>query len=736
MCVLWSRGRHPLFKSFRKCRCYTCLANPSNAALLRKPSTKSMLYGFRNCTTLWYSTIIATAATADALYKRKRREELNCLISDAERVLDEGERLRNRADVKGNRIQNGFMPVGLPAFYKQSYPESLERTRENLLQPEHDIGSVMRAIQLGLDTRVNSRHCDPRSMYAPPDPAVNPFATWTPKKLVTTELSIAKLATKLMIQLKETNSEEDTLEPDQKREVETLKRSLHRLNLQLEDIKLKGAFDVEGIERVRYPQYTTTDSHELSISQAIKALNKTLMKILRRDEKRDSSAAPADMIHDVVYALLTSPIAPEIKGYTLMISKLSKAGHFKAVDAIVTAFFESHQRPNEMFVTATLAHYARSGSFNHFNNLVDKIDNKSQGLMLAQPGIRISQHHQDRLREVNGKVRQSITLTPEVFYTMIQGFVTVGHISLAHWIEKRMREYGFEEDLPTLNCFLGSFAKRGQWDQGWEMWRSIQERFFRSPSSESEDNTKTRPLILGGPEHSAYSHALKLCKKCSQPTEFTKIYKEALSRGLPMPSLLLRFEKRVDTPYVTFLRRQACIASHMSKLHECDIQKWSLQLSASRMLLDGISAREIAAAFAEQFQTALDDVWSYETDDTPRAFRYTVGHKESVNLFRPSREALSSRTVWPLVAGDEQGQGKRDDHAELDVPEDSPSESVSKRPKLRFVPSGDAAAPHIRTVQYEGSKDRFPMPDDLSERFEETLDLPMIQGSLAVEAAA
>lgn len=588
------------------CHCISCAA-ATTRAVLRRPvaSPTHWRLQYKHLTTLFYSTIITSAAVADVQAKAKRREQWEKAIAHAEKSLrTQGDNADNGDD---GELDFLLEPSRLPNPTQKNYEggfNAFDRglDSEQLKTLSNEVLSSLESSRFSSPKILESR-VSPHSIYASEfrqsRERGGTQTAWTPKKLVTVELSMAKLATQFLIKAKSSPVGDLGGVNMFNSDIEQLKNTLRELSLKLLDIKSKDAFDLGNTQRLEYPQYM---QNRESSTQDTADLNEALMSLL---QKHANKLMPlGDMMAKLAYNLLVSPAPPNVQTYSILINRLSRLRHFDMASMVWDSLTETHMRVNEVVLADALAHFARSKNSRRFQHVVELIKDERGGLMLARPDIKIGVGA-SRLTRVGEKVHQRIVPDRGMFNVMIAGSLTMDNLSQATTMYKWMRCCGHEADLQLLTAFLKYFTKEADWKRGIAVWHSI--KHLHLPNRPLLDREETAERV-------AFHTALDLCQKFYSKQTAKAIYAEALDRGHTKQSLaekpLAIRSFRGTADQLESIKRKIRIFEERGEIILGDVKHWAMQVLASRILLSGSPLSVIREAFLRHGDNEGWDVWS------------------------------------------------------------------------------------------------------------------------------
>lgn len=661
---------------------YHCVSSLSatTKAILQRPITSPTHWRLRykHLTTLFYSTLITSAAVADANIKGKRRRHWDNAIADAERSLHSAAP-REAPQTRWARQDNDLDSTDEYNFDFNFAvdPPSLEEREQQVRQEyqnasDHDIdGQQLKALseEVLFDLAqqrpipVLSTRVSPHSMYASDFRRTREVGgaqpKWTPKKQVSMELAMARLATTLLIWTKENPEYNPQLEKMGILDVKQLKKRQRDIASEVARLHEMGAYDLGDIQRLEHPQYSLDRENSL---EETRQLNAALMTLLRKHALQKMSLQ--DTMAKIVYNLMISPAPPDVQTFSILINRLSRLGYHEPANAVIHTVLSSHQRVNECLLNDMLAHFVRSENPYGFQRLLERSQGEGKGLNLAHPDIRIGVG-QHRLTQKGDHILQHIELDQVLYRVIISGSLQFGNLKQATSMYKRMRDAGYQGNVQLLTHFLRYFGTRSDWPRGIAVWHSIkgllnlQGRRFREKYVRRE--------------RMAFHEALQLCEKCGSDSHWNAIYNEAQARGHTDESLttapVFEYEFHGKHDAQVSWQRKMRVVQRRGEILLHDIKVWAMQVLAARILLSGAPFEDIKAAFLRHA-----DVPNWE-DWLSRRMQPGIWHR-SIKLERGQATAAEEMQAGSDAAGHGLSENQQRDECALPSSGASDGESI------------------------------------------------------------
>ena len=578
------RSSHAFRKLFRRWRCYTCSINPPQAIIPRRPTTPLRLTPWRKLTTLFYSSIISTVALADVKAKNRRRRQWQEDIAAVERDIQYGQYRTQGLDEES---LNEFTDCKEQDFGERQNDgdEYEEKMRHALADVLRSFGVPLTPVPLGLLGRMGG----PQSIYATKELRSLPVR-WSPKKLITLELSVAKLAVRLWMAIPDLTS----IPSFDAVEMVDLVRMLENINSKLARIPGQDPCNVEESLGVDAPQYIPQSDRD---SPAIWELNSTLRQAAAQCDQGNTSFSV--MLATIIRVLLTTKTPPEVSTMTIILKQLTLRQHYELAKAVCECMLDSHLRLDEIAADAMLDLYITADDKEGFNQFRLKMDGYNDGLGLANPKSRITwQRNKSRLNRYNNKVYQGIEPDFVLWHTLLRGHLHFEQIASSIKTFYRMTKAGIETRLVELNELLYSAVNDSDWFRGMGFWGFIDSQWM--------PGDPTAPLRPHSIHCSAIRNALKLCMRCCRWDEFEALYKRALRHGLT-PSVL-KLEQEVEptssSQYIIRLKRSVRVVTRQAEWWEIMYHRRARVVIGAQMRLAGHPKEYIQHLFRKVDQAA------------------------------------------------------------------------------------------------------------------------------------
>lgn len=581
------------------CRCVSCISRTAVNRPAGAPAKSSS-----RLTILFYSSIISTAAAADSAAKTRRRDQLDAKISELEQELcpdsrriaiahesDDplpGQDITGVLDTSWLHAQRRDGTGRLPMHFGRQITTPLASARLDYghSRPFPDIEVPQHASVTGKEIASGASSSHPRNGQA--------ISSWTNKKLLTVEHSVAKLATRFMLASRRTR----------RRRATRLHSALQDLQWRLDRIKDLSNIDSQAVPNLQYPRYEV-DSTPSTCDHQRSNLNKAISDLCRRAMLGTLSLS--SLLYRISYNLLVSPVAPDIITYTLLITRLDRLGCPDWAEMVIDSLRETHLRPNVVSATAVLDHYARYRKPEDFHRSVLQLQGYYGGPMLARPGNHAHKPGQSILHPSNGKSIQLLELDQRLYHRIISGYEAFGyHKSALEWTHI-MQEAGFRIDLPTLNNRLRHQASRGTWPTGTQIWTEIRRRL-----DTSDDN-----VIRREDTRIAYYWMLRLCRKFGKMDEHDRIQSEGFNQGFSENDLSRLKPQAPQSPYhfdVQRLRRSkvALLGKRAQRIID-EVRSIQVLALASSLSITGGTLSDVKNIFSSHGQEERFNRWLSES---------------------------------------------------------------------------------------------------------------------------
>ena len=564
----WSRSRSNVSNFYRRCRCYTCLSHPHNAILLRRPGANKLAQ-WRKLTTLFYSSLFATAAAADVQAKQSRRQRWDDVIAAAEEEVEEGRKRQRQSDAATLMDAEAEPPT---ACTNAAYGKEVHDPRTALALALHKVNASTVPVPFGLLGRDPGRE----SIYASESMKMKE-SRWTPKKLMLIELAMAKLALRFSMTIPHVDQSGSVVNGRQLRLMPMLKEITHKL----ESAKSYDPLSPDPKARPGLPCYSP-NRRVGSPPHRNQPLDAILLEI-SSDFKCGLCALP-EYLAKLSQNLLACRYPPEASSMTIILNVLSQKKHFELASAVCECIWESKIRPDEICVDAIVNHYIAANDQAGFNYVTRKIDGYHGGLALAREDIRITPHSAQRLRKHNGKTLQLLVKDKILWHSILRGHLHFGQLQSSLRAFYDMTVAGSTVNASEMNSFLGLAVRKENFQLGMDLWRLV------------------RPVNFGTSSHEhdvAIKQVFRLCEACGRLDERSKIQSWLSARGFTSSALM---NSRYPTPLqvsqdVEALRRAVRIIARKTNLENIRFQRRARLVVGTQLRLAGFDKQQVKELF-------------------------------------------------------------------------------------------------------------------------------------------
>ena len=573
MQTIWAR----VAQSRCTCNCSSCLF--SAAAVARRSTTAAAgrRIQFSDVFTVFYSSVLATAAVADSNRKDARREAWDKAIAQAKVELEDLESQQQSRlaalsiSPSEEQITKETMGEHWGDVFKWAYRQREERRSLGFqdwkgipldLLEGLSASEIQRAL---VDGRIARRLSgEPGSAAWDTESHAQILA---PKKLKTLEWSVAKMALRLLSQIPNDGLvSKDGLEPI---EDALLQHSLHTaqdlssaishiderlLELQKHNQTLD---ERETLESPPYPRYKADSVIDVNDPNS---LNATLRAILNAPAKK--GVGKDTILAKVCYNLLMSTTPPNVHTYNMLLVKFCHLEERDLVFTVLTSMRESHVRPNEVTHSTTLKFFTLVENRPAFAKYIRLMEGLDQSLAVAHPGtkrIRITagryrfpEDYKSRTaqfaRGKNGapvsvecdldtprqtKIFEKARMNVEVYGALIHGALQLFGMEQAMQFYRAMICEGWHPNRMILISILRHCCYKEDWPSGVVVWQEMQK-------------------LARGANEKAYVWMLRLCRRCHQQTAFEEVLSEGTRRGL-LPWTVWKLGDQIQTAEVNSL---------------------------------------------------------------------------------------------------------------------------------------------------------------------------------------
>jgi len=590
--------------------------------------------------------------------KTRRRAELDTAIADAQRSLHTDAAREDSQDVSRTRKkyldeESEVGLLGRDEDYLEGVQEELQEDHEeaNSVPPEHqDDPALQRNLRKSIiksltpdPDQAQRRHPQLAESYRVSRTSIYAGIvrrsiierkTWTPKKLATVELSVAKMTVRFALE-----TYKDTPESSPFWDIAGHLDSSFRRNylkslqdLENKEVQLKACdtFDLSNFEHVEYPRY---DEESMLDSTATLRLHSALLSVFRR--LRQGQLPIQEALSRISYNLMSAPCAPSVQTYNILLSRFSRLEETALADIVVDSFHESHIRPNELIIPTIIAHYSRSGNKDGFETFLGVLQGERGGLMLANPRTPTNgvAARAKRIIQRGEKIIQRMTLDPGIFYSIINTHLRFDNGPAAlSWLSI-MRRQNIEPDLPLMVSFLRFELRQVKQNMNRvsATWHEIQRTWL----------TPEKLLELDHVEYkfarNAYFNMLHFYRERALSFAWHNTYAEALSRGFTMQEVLNdKPDHRIPAREKEAVNRMRLCRKILERRYELlkqDLKSFEVHVMAAKIILSGLPMRAVFALFEkhDDANRALYRTWKMARPwlDTKRY--HDISNEESMS---------------------------------------------------------------------------------------------------------
>ena len=437
MRTLWHRAA----QTRSTCKCTLChSATPALSRHTTSANVKRRIR-FNDVFTVFYSSILASAAIADVRWKEAKTKNWHKLIEEARNDLKALGDQQQRRLAAISTPEDSAAPI--PGPVKDTWHETFawaarERDRrkalgfQDLKGPSLDLLeglSTPEIEELVLDkyiARLNSK--DGKHLWDTTDAS----RKLSIKKVKTLEWSIRKLAHQLILSCVEKHE-------SPKRDggvLEVSSPSRHyfagmdsdQLKTKLDQCAQRLSFLARHSSNPEYwyrfkspkaPIYSCWPDVRRERADSLNIKLHTIFKYFRGHTMEKDT-----LVASICSALLTSYVPPDVYTYNLLIAGLTKLKQMDDVKAVIASMYECHIRPNEVTLCALLHYYTITDNSIAFLRLLGKMEGRSGGLSVANAATEINQVLRDRYqpRRASPKKRVTISEGEEDYYYEIEGY--------------------------------------------------------------------------------------------------------------------------------------------------------------------------------------------------------------------------------------------------------------------------------------------------------------------------
>ena len=423
------------------CNCSLCYS--ATPALSRRTTFASVKrrIRFNDVFTVFYSSILASAAIADVGWKEAKTKNWQKLIEEARndlRALEDQQQERLAAVSTLGDIAAPIQRSAKDTWYETFAWAAQEMDRRKALGFEHLKGPSLGLLE-GLSTpeieellldkyiaRLNSK--DGKHLWDTTDAR----RKLSIKKIKTLEWSIRKLAHRLILssldEQESPQSDRAALEVHSSPRQHFVGMDRDQLKTKLEQCTQRLRFlarhssNTEYWYRFESPKAPTYSCWSDVGPERGDSLNDKLYEIF---ESSCSHAIGKDeLVASICSAILTSYVPPDVHTYNLLIVRLTRLKQMDHVKAVIASMYECHIRPNEVTLYALLRYYTKTNNSIAFLRLLGKMEGHSGGLSVASAATEINPVLAERYQQHRRFQMNPIPISEEEedYYYEIEGY--------------------------------------------------------------------------------------------------------------------------------------------------------------------------------------------------------------------------------------------------------------------------------------------------------------------------
>ncbi|KAI5203974.1 hypothetical protein E4T39_03942 [Aureobasidium subglaciale] len=563
MQALWSR----IAQTGLGCHCPSCvsagasgIARRTGNAAGRRPVRWAL------SSTFVYSGIFAAAATTDAGFKQKRREQWDRAIADIKHDLDQPALETPEVEHKPDQAKKEDEET---VRWKPLFDELQQAILEG---PQFGEGPVWPA-NTGAGLK---RGClPPTSIYAGTLSRRRARdSRWSTKKTRTSELAVDKLILRTLLHLESlgsrkhiTNAVSDSCLGLFGASTSHLKALLLFTTEQHNEAYNFPDPNAHPDDLPRQHKYGVTYKQDEAgeFHGIAEELDSALAQLFKKTKSGQLSYH--DLIAKIAYNLYISPVAPSLDCWNTLLCGFMDCEDAHMANLTIHAIRNANVRRNEITLKETLKYYIMVNSRPGFSKFVDRMRGLRGGLSLAKPGIWVTDLGRPRLMvdEVTKKVYQKPYPNPGVFEVLIQGVLHFVGFDAALRVCKDMGNNGWGLSTRGLTSLLDDRARNADYEAGCQIWDLIK-------SLQKESYMARQPEKLFA---QTYSAMLRLCSACNQMTRFEEILREARAAKYAHQELLdlFRHETHAEPGIRQLARPQVSIQDLVYSVRQEDFQR-------------------------------------------------------------------------------------------------------------------------------------------------------------------
>ena len=582
MQTLWTRAA----QSTCICKCAFCR---STTALSRTTTSSALKrrIRFRDIFTVFYSTVLTSAAVADTYRKDARRKEWERAIQAAkEEVAAIEEQQRRRIASLSLGFGESFEATPptkktwlIENTWDKVFQSATNKSKERKLLGFQDLVGPPLCTLRGLSTdEIRQILSDPaiiRLNNGTSDANFNP-AIWSRpsrlrpyglKQVKRAEWSVRKLAYQFLLSCEE-NFSQRQVEADQQNSQShstsaTKQTILDRISTCERALKFIICSPRDPLLwlRMRSPR---VPSYNRQIDHDAASINDRLLELFRSFE--ESGTGIDTLLSSISTLLLCAPNPPDVHIYNMLIIGLYQLQQMTNVHAVIESMRECSVRPNTITLSAMLHYYTITQKKTDFRRLTREMDGLQGGLFKEHPSKGIPSGLVDRYRTYEYSRKETAIeaqdeellydqprfsyLTPDgsyplergrtvkvigtarvgildgtVYNALISGSLELGLLGQAMCYYSQMTSDGFRPEPSLLESILKHCTRNRDWDAGVAVWKQL--------CSLAEGISR---IMLG--------LMLTLCRACDNHIEYGKVFDYGVQKGL-IPAASLAFPSDV-----------------------------------------------------------------------------------------------------------------------------------------------------------------------------------------------
>lgn len=506
MQTVWSR----IAQTRISCHCPSCVSTAGGVARRATTTTGRRPVRLAISSTFIYSGIFAAAATTDAGFKQKRRDQWDRAIADIKHDLENTQEERDGAEET--------------VRYTPITEEPLEALLEAASGAHH---SPIWPTNTG--TRLVQRNLPPQSIYATDRQRhAGLLRRWTPKKLRMTELEMDKFILRMLLHLDDLgmrtvmpSTVPESIHPFFLAPIDELKALLVYTDSQYHvTASVDADTDVSSLPPQHQYGVTYLQDDKGEYRQTARNLNSALGTLF--EKRRDNNLSHAELIAKICYNLSVSSAAPTLDCWNTLLTGLMENGQDSTVAwHAINAIRHSNTRINETTMTSILKYYTAINNPVKFADFVDSMRGLNGGLACARKDITINHRGSARIYEdpATGKIVQKPYPTPGVFEALINGVLRFVGFDAALRVCRDMGSEGWGLSIRSLTLLLDDRASKADWETGCQVWEQI--KHLRDESKAKGQAERLFPQT--------YTAMLRLCSVCNETQKFDETLREALA---------------------------------------------------------------------------------------------------------------------------------------------------------------------------------------------------------------